>query len=182
MTHVVTGLFDRRRSVDAVVEHLVQEFGVPRERIQVHGADPASGEETRSPQDDDQEAALPDLGLPEAATRAYGEGMRRGGVLLVAWVDEGHVDRALAAYREYGAEGPEAREAEGPGQAGDPEEVIRTRAYYLWEQDGRPEGRELEFWYRACATEGQPSARAPQEFAGETGAAPLPEGDQPAID
>ncbi|MCG7360058.1 DUF2934 domain-containing protein [Roseomonas sp. ACRSG] len=177
MTHLVTGLFDRRRSVDTVVEHLVQEFGVPRERIQVHAADPASGEETRSPQDDDQEAALPDLGLSDAAVRAYEEGMRRGGVLLVAWVDDGHLDRALATYREYGAASAEACEAAGAGQAGDPEHAIRTRAYHLWEQEGRPEGRELEFWYRARATEDGAAARAPQEFAGETGAAPPPERD-----
>ena len=26
---------------------------------------------------------------------------------------------------------------------------IRERAYHLWEDDGRPEGRELEFWERA---------------------------------
>jgi len=29
------------------------------------------------------------------------------------------------------------------------EERIRQRAYHLWEADGRPEGRETEFWERA---------------------------------
>ena len=28
-------------------------------------------------------------------------------------------------------------------------EPIRTRAYLLWEQAGRPEGGDLEFWERA---------------------------------
>lgn len=28
-------------------------------------------------------------------------------------------------------------------------ELIRTRAYSLWEQAGRPEGGDLEFWERA---------------------------------
>ncbi len=28
-------------------------------------------------------------------------------------------------------------------------EPIRTRAYSLWEQAGRPEGGDLEFWERA---------------------------------
>lgn len=113
MTRVVTGLFDRRRSIDTAIEHLVQEFGVPRERIQVHAADAASGEETRSPQDDDQEATLPELGLPEAAATVYRDGMRQGAVLLVAWVDDQHVDRALATYREYGSTNPGAHEAKG---------------------------------------------------------------------
>src|SRR5688500_18587441 len=26
---------------------------------------------------------------------------------------------------------------------------IRERAYWLWEEEGRPEGRELDHWYRA---------------------------------
>ncbi|MGJ5180070.1 DUF2934 domain-containing protein [Bradyrhizobium oligotrophicum] len=29
------------------------------------------------------------------------------------------------------------------------EDRIRERAHALWEQSGRPEGREDEFWYRA---------------------------------
>lgn len=29
------------------------------------------------------------------------------------------------------------------------EERIRVRAYHLWEQDGRPDGRDAEFWERA---------------------------------
>jgi Protein of unknown function (DUF2934) len=29
------------------------------------------------------------------------------------------------------------------------EERIRQRAYHLWEADGRPEGRDTEFWERA---------------------------------
>jgi hypothetical protein len=28
-------------------------------------------------------------------------------------------------------------------------EAIRRTAYFLWEQDGRPEGRSLEYWQRA---------------------------------
>ena len=28
-------------------------------------------------------------------------------------------------------------------------EAIRRTAYFLWEQDGRPEGRSQEYWYRA---------------------------------
>ena len=29
------------------------------------------------------------------------------------------------------------------------EEQIRLTAYFLWEQDGRPEGRAWEYWLRA---------------------------------
>lgn len=29
------------------------------------------------------------------------------------------------------------------------EEQVRLTAYFLWEQDGRPGGREAEYWQRA---------------------------------
>ena len=28
--------------------------------------------------------------------------------------------------------------------------AIREQAYYFWEQDGRPDGREMEYWARAA--------------------------------
>jgi hypothetical protein len=35
--------------------------------------------------------------------------------------------------------------------------AIREQAYYFWEQDGRPSGRETEYWMRAvAAVTGQP--------------------------
>jgi hypothetical protein len=35
--------------------------------------------------------------------------------------------------------------------AGPSEQAIRERAYFLWEQNGRPAGRDLEFWSHAAA-------------------------------
>ena len=34
---------------------------------------------------------------------------------------------------------------------GDPpfEQAVRETAYFLWEQDGRPDGREQQYWYLA---------------------------------
>jgi hypothetical protein len=39
----------------------------------------------------------------------------------------------------------------GADKWGDPdfEEAVRQTAYFLWEQDGRPDGKEQEYWYRA---------------------------------
>jgi hypothetical protein len=31
---------------------------------------------------------------------------------------------------------------------------IATRAYYIWESEGRPEGRDQEHWFRALAEAG----------------------------
>lgn len=33
------------------------------------------------------------------------------------------------------------------------DERVRTRAYHLWEEAGRPQGRESEFWHRAMELE-----------------------------
>ena len=36
------------------------------------------------------------------------------------------------------------------------EEIVRQTAYALWEQDGRPEGQDLRYWYRAVEQARQP--------------------------
>ncbi len=40
-----------------------------------------------------------------------------------------------------------------PAREHDPEHYLRERAYFLWEREGRPEGRALEFWERAYREE-----------------------------
>jgi hypothetical protein len=37
----------------------------------------------------------------------------------------------------------------------DTEDEIRIRAYHLWEADGRPFGRDTEFWEKAIAAIGR---------------------------
>jgi hypothetical protein len=113
MTHTVAGLFDSHRTADIVVEHLVQEYGISRERVRVYAE---KGGEARSPQDSDQEASLSDLGLPEEKVRAYAEGATRGAVLVAAQVDGDRLDRIIAAYREYGTTNLDVREAEWRGK------------------------------------------------------------------
>ena len=103
MTRTIAGLLDSHRTADLVVEHLVQEYGVPREQVRVYAGDVASVAEARSPQDSDQGLSLSDLGLPEKKARAYAEGLGRGGVLVAAQVEDDQIERVMAAYREYGA-------------------------------------------------------------------------------
>jgi hypothetical protein len=103
MTRTIAGLLDSHRTADLVVEHLVQEYGVPREQVRVYAGDVAGAAEARSPQDSDQGLSLSDLGLPEEKARAYAEGLGRGGVLVAAQVEDDQVERVMAAYREYGA-------------------------------------------------------------------------------
>src|SRR4051812_46700637 len=103
MMHMIAGLFDSHRAADLVVEHLVQEYGVPRERVRVYARDPAGAAEARSPQDSDQEASISDLGLPDEKVRAYADGISHGGILVAAHVDNDQVQSIEKAYREYSA-------------------------------------------------------------------------------
>lgn len=52
-----------------------------------------------------------------------------------------------------------AKEAR-PGSTADAEEVIRARAYAIWEDEGRPEGRHLDHWRRASDEVAAPEATA----------------------
>jgi len=31
-----------------------------------------------------------------------------------------------------------------------PDELVRTRSYFIWETEGRPDGRHLEHWLQAA--------------------------------
>jgi len=52
-----------------------------------------------------------------------------------------------------------------------PADLIRQRAYELWNEDGRPEGRDVEYWLRAEAALAQGAATGLEEAppAGSTG-------------
>jgi hypothetical protein len=56
------------------------------------------------------------------------------------------------------------------------DELTRIRAYHLWEADGRPQGREEEFWERArelIAIEDSPTVgQLPQSHAGQSDSRP----------
>ncbi|PNR00442.1 hypothetical protein C1S70_03320 (plasmid) [Azospirillum argentinense] len=43
------------------------------------------------------------------------------------------------------------------------EHRIRHRAYEIWEQDGRPEGRRAEHWERACRELQEEDERAKEQ-------------------
>ena len=55
------------------------------------------------------------------------------------------------------------------------EAAIREQAYYLWEQDGKPSGRENEYWQRALAASlGKPKRAKPAAVAKPEKAAAKP--------
>ena len=54
------------------------------------------------------------------------------------------------------------------------EDAIRQRAYYLWEADGRPDGRGEQYWHRALE-EAQRAATKPVKTSTRKAAAPKAE-------
>lgn len=66
------------------------------------------------------------------------------------------------------------------------EEAVRQTAYFLWEQDGKPEGRAHEYWVRAYERhvrerafdiwlrEGAPEGRADEHWHRAAGKSPQP--------
>ena len=111
MTRTITGLFDSRAEADAVAEHLRQHDGVSPAQISVHGSGTtATG--TGAAEDRGFWASLRDLFIPDEDRYAYSEGIRRGGYVVTAEVDEGLVDHALDIFEQHGAVDLDAREAE----------------------------------------------------------------------
>jgi uncharacterized protein (TIGR02271 family) len=118
-TCVVTGLFDSRADAERAIEDLVQRVGIARERVRLHAAEgDAAGTATAARRDEDRGfwATLRNLFLPEEDAYAYSEAIRRGGFLVSAEVEEGQVDRALAALEARGAVDLDQREAEWRSQ------------------------------------------------------------------
>ncbi len=111
MTRIVTGLFDNRGDAERVVEHLVQELGIDARAVVAHAASPG---EAVPPPDGSGTAAAPfvRLGLPPADHAAFLEGLRRGGIVVSAQVEEAVLDRAMDAFEQNNAVDLDAREAE----------------------------------------------------------------------
>jgi uncharacterized protein (TIGR02271 family) len=110
MTRIITGLFDTRSAAEEVIEHLVRHDNVDRDRITLHGAD-ASGTVPRE-EEEGLWASIKSLFVPEEDRHVYSEGIRRGGVVLSAELEESQLSHAMDVFEEHGAVDLDSREAE----------------------------------------------------------------------
>jgi uncharacterized protein (TIGR02271 family) len=108
MTRIITGLFDNRAAAEEVVEHLVRHDNVDRSRISIHGTD-AGG---TVPEEEGLWASIKSLFVPDEDRHVYSEGIRRGGVVLSAELEEEQIGHAMDVFEEHGAVDLDAREAE----------------------------------------------------------------------
>ncbi|MFC0388723.1 YsnF/AvaK domain-containing protein [Muricoccus vinaceus] len=118
MTRTITGLFDDRAEAEAVASHLRSHDGIDASRIAIHGntgemGSAAGGSMTGSGSNDHGLwASLKDLFIADEDRQAYAEGIRRGGYVVSAEVDDTIVDHALDVFESHGAVDLDTREAE----------------------------------------------------------------------
>ena len=110
MTRTITGLFDSRAEAEAVVEHLRTHDRIDSNHVAIHGN---TGQTTGTGTSDTGFwASLKDLFIADEDRQAYAEGIRRGGYVVSAQVDDSVVDHALDIFEAHGAVDLDSREAE----------------------------------------------------------------------
>jgi len=93
MPRTIIGYFDTRRDAEMAVEHLVQDHGLDRNRVQAM----AEGEENSSG------TVVSGADAAEAVQGETPEGVREGRIVVRAEVGDDLVEAALASFRECNA-------------------------------------------------------------------------------
>lgn len=108
MTRTITGLFDTYEAAEAVKAHLVTHDGVDASRVMIHGGDKMEG----AREEEGFWASLKSLFVPDEDRYAYSEGIRRGGILVSAELDDDQITHAMDVFEEHGAVDLDEREQE----------------------------------------------------------------------
>ncbi|HWX49476.1 MAG TPA: YsnF/AvaK domain-containing protein [Roseomonas sp.] len=112
MACTITGLFDTREAAEATVRHLVEEDGIDRDRVRLHGVEDRTSGTTTDSGDQGVWASLKNLFMPDEDRYAYSEGIRRGGIVVSVEVDDSHAEHAMDVFEANGAADLDSREAE----------------------------------------------------------------------
>lgn len=111
-TRTITAMFDNRAEAERAVQALLSEVGLDRSAVRVEaGAEAAAGGTASAQEDRGFFASLKDLFVPDEDRYSYAEGLRRGGVLVSAQVDDARIDRAMDVLEQHGAVDLDEREA-----------------------------------------------------------------------
>ncbi|NNM76776.1 YsnF/AvaK domain-containing protein [Sphingomonas sp. ID1715] len=117
MSRTITAMFDSRTEAEQARGRL-SSSGIEAERVSIIDQESrASGSSTdSSPGQEGFFASLKDLFMPDEDRHAYGEGIRRGGYMLVAEVDEADADRACQLLDDGGSIDFDQRQSEWRNQ------------------------------------------------------------------
>lgn len=116
MSRTITAMFDSRGEAESARSRLGSS-GIEAERVRI--IDQGSSSSSTSGSSSDNEgflASLKDLFMPDEDRHAYGEGIRRGGYMLVAEVDESDADRACQLLDDGGSVDFDQRQQEWRNQ------------------------------------------------------------------
>jgi len=115
MQRTITALFDSRAEAERAAEALQ---GLNVRATNVHVEDASSAGAVATNQDDDRlnYSSIGSSWMPEEDRATYHEGIRRGGAMVVAQVDDEGVDLAMDAMEAAGAVDLDTREAEWRSQ------------------------------------------------------------------
>ena len=108
MTRRVTALFDNRAAAEAVAAHLQAHDGVAPEQVHLV---PGEGR-TRLGAGSGVDETLSRLLLPDPERQAWLEGLRRGGTVVSAELEDDLVEHALDVFEDHGAVDLDARTEE----------------------------------------------------------------------
>ena len=113
-TRTITAMFDSRAEAEQAVQALVSEVGLNRSTVRMDPeAGAAGGTATTGTASEDKGffASLKDMFIPDEDRYSYAEGVRRGGVMVSAQVDDAQIDRAMDVLERHGAVDLDEREA-----------------------------------------------------------------------
>jgi len=104
-TRTITAMFDTRAEAERAVQALASEAGLDRSSVHI-------GAGAESTEHEGFLSSLKSLFVPDEDRYAYAEGMRRGGAVVTAQVEESRLDRAMDVLEQHGAVDLDEREAQ----------------------------------------------------------------------
>lgn len=115
MSRTITAMFDSRSEAESARERL-SASSIEADRVRI--VDQSSGDASTggSPGQEGFWASLKDMFMPDEDRHAYGEGIRRGGYMLAAEVDESDADRACDILDEASSVDFDERQSEWRNQ------------------------------------------------------------------
>ena len=104
MSSTITAMFDTRADAEAAKGRLTA-ASVDADHVQIHDQTSAGykDQDYSTHQDHGMWASVKNAFLPDEDRHTYEEGVRRGGVVLTADVDDDHVDQAVKALEDAGS-------------------------------------------------------------------------------
>jgi uncharacterized protein (TIGR02271 family) len=113
-TRTVTAMFNSRAEAERAAEQLVSQLGLDRAVVRLNpeaGATDTGYSQSRPYEETGFFASIKNLFVPDEDRYTYAEGMRRGGVLVSAGVDERQRDQAVDILEHAGAVDLDQQEA-----------------------------------------------------------------------